>query len=35
VQCFNAYPIINETGAYTMVASLDNKTAEAKFNVIP
>lgn len=30
----NTLPIINKTGTYTMVASLDNKSAEANFTVI-
>ncbi|MGI0069814.1 MAG: hypothetical protein ACREAN_06125, partial [Nitrosopumilaceae archaeon] len=30
----NKPPVINETGTYTMVASLDNKTAQATFTVI-
>jgi hypothetical protein len=29
------YPVINKTGTYTMIASLDNVTATAIFNVIP
>lgn len=31
---WRGYPIINETGTYTIIASLANKTAVAKFNVI-
>lgn len=31
----NNPPVINKTGTYTMVATLDNKTAEAKFDIIP
>lgn len=27
------YPVINQTGTYTMIASLDNKTVESKFDV--
>lgn len=27
------YPVINETGTYTMVASIGNKTAQQSFNV--
>lgn len=27
------YPVINQTGTYTMIASLYNKTAESKFDV--
>jgi len=28
-------PVINEIGTYTIIASLDNKTTSAKFNVVP
>jgi hypothetical protein len=31
----NNLPVINKTGTFTMVASLENKTAEAKFDIIP
>ena len=31
----NTPPVINKTGTYTMVASIGNKTAEAKFDIIP
>lgn len=30
----NNPPVINKTGTYTMVASLDNKTAQQSFNII-
>ncbi len=36
VQDYNGHsPVINETGTYTMITSLGNKTASARFDVIP
>ncbi|MDE1765853.1 MAG: hypothetical protein KGI27_06210 [Thaumarchaeota archaeon] len=34
VECFNKYPVINESGTYTMVSSVDVNTAKATFDVI-
>lgn len=30
----NKHPVINKTGTYTMIASLDNKTASAEFTIV-
>jgi len=34
VKCGDKYPIMNETGTYTMIASVDNNIAKARFDVI-
>jgi len=34
VKCGDKYPIINQTGTYTMIASVDNDMAKARFTVV-
>lgn len=34
VRCSTGYPIINETGTYTMIASVDGNVAKARFTVV-